>query len=114
MKRLTKKIHAFTLIELLVVIAIIAILAALLLPALAAAKKKAQRITCVNNLKEICVAMRLWEGDNNNQLPMQVTMANGEPGTPWATRAMELPSRATTIRPQAAPRPLRACFPCSL
>jgi prepilin-type N-terminal cleavage/methylation domain-containing protein len=77
MKRFSKKIRAFTLIELLVVIAIIAILAALLLPALAAAKKKAQRITCVNNLKEICVAFRLWEGDNNNILPIAVTMANG-------------------------------------
>ena len=77
MKDYKKQKKAFTLIELLVVIAIIAILAAMLLPALAAAKRKAQKINCVNNLKEVGIAIRIWEGDNNDKYPMQVPSSQG-------------------------------------
>jgi len=76
MKQQSKK-SAFTLIELLVVIAIIAILAAMLLPALAAAKKKAQKISCTNNIKQALLSFKVWAGDNGDRYSQQVAAASG-------------------------------------
>ncbi len=71
-----QKNHAMTLTEVLVVIAVLAVLIALILPALTLAPHRSH-LNCVNNLKEIGLAYRVWAGDNGDKYPMEVSVTNG-------------------------------------
>ena len=78
--------RAFTLIELLVVIAIIAVLASLLLPAMGAAKRKAEAAGCLSNLKQWGVAFTMYTQDNSGKF-ITMGMPDGMQGLEWL-RAM--------------------------
>ena len=67
----------FSVWELVAVVMLLLVLALWLLPPLSAAKKGAQRINCINNLKQIGMGTRLWAMDNNNRFPDQVPVSEG-------------------------------------
>jgi competence protein ComGC len=72
-----QKAAALTLVEVLVVAIVLVVIVAILLPALASTNRKSSRLGCVNNLKQISLAFRLWEGDNGDKYPMSVSVTNG-------------------------------------
>lgn len=67
----------FTLFEVLIIVAVLAIAAVLLLPSLAKPRVRVKKINCVNHLKQVGLAFRMWALDNNDMFPMQVSVTNG-------------------------------------
>ena len=89
--RQTHRRQGFTLLELLTVVATVAILAALLLPILSKAKIKAQRTSCVSNLRQLSVAWMLYADDNHGFLPESYPTNNPEA---WVQGDMTRPEEA--------------------
>ena len=105
-----------TLLELLVVIAILALLATLLLPTLAAAKRKAQLITCNGYLKEVGLSFKIWEGDHTNFFPMSISTncggtleyaANGETFRHFQVMSNELSTPKIIVCPADVRQPAK-------
>ena len=72
--------RALTLVEALIVIAVLLVLAAIILPQFGRPRMqraRASRISCVNALKQLGLAFRIWQGDNNDKFPMSVSVTNG-------------------------------------
>jgi type II secretory pathway pseudopilin PulG len=84
-RRSNQRIHAFTLPDLLAIIAIVALLAFIIASGTASpnAKRRATRLNCVSNLKQVNLSLRIWEGDNNNKYPVSLSATNGDTGE-WA------------------------------
>ena len=76
--------RAFTLIELLVVVAVIGILAALLLPAVSRAQATAQRVSCINRLRQWSQAMTMYSAENDDHLPRESFIPGGTSYNLWS------------------------------
>jgi prepilin-type N-terminal cleavage/methylation domain-containing protein len=94
MRQLTRCRRAFTLVELLVVVGIVALLLALLLPAVQAARESARRTGCASNLRQISVALQLYDGVNRSFPSGYISQVASDgsdagPGWGWATLLLD-------------------------
>ena len=96
--RSSKNHQGFTLIELLVVIAIIAVLIALLLPAVQAAREAARRSSCVNNMKQIGLALNNYESVNGSYPPGGLVVITATGSVQPEQRELQYPCAAASIR----------------
>ena len=113
----TGHLRAFTLLELLVVIAIIAILVAMLLPVLARAKKRAAQATCINNQKQLGLAMQMYVQDNNDTFPGMACHCSGfefPDWIYWRTNTMNFPAFESSPIIRTLGSANRALFRCPL
>jgi type II secretory pathway pseudopilin PulG len=83
----------------LALIPVVAVLAGLMLPALAKAKARAQEINCVNNMKQIALAARLWSTDHNDVFPPDFLTMKNELNS---TKILVCPSDPTRTRPEVS------------
>ena len=99
----SRRSTGFTLVELLVVIAIIGILVALLLPAIQAAREAARRSSCINNLRQMGLAMLNYESSYKVFPPSDVLVPNTNGGIADDVAGLVRPRAAAAIRRRSIP-----------